>query len=718
MFICYESVAGLTSTLSASSKEGPFVSQVRKYSDAITISEASIQVQGTYDGMTRNNYQIEVMELGTQVIPTAPTYRERNFGAGFIVRHASQALAINDGNTVVDVTSRLATPGSTHNLIVGEHIQTAGGSLCFAAEYRFNKIVVGVCFANTIGATISGYYWNGSAWATLGTISDGTAAGGLSLAEDGVISWTMPGPWDQDILFAGDDSKYWMHLTWTNGLTGTIGECKIINRPEVFTGYNIEQDFTFECQDIAAGASQAVFSLIGSVSGNLGNYECGVRHVIDGASIAFNIWENPEAPWYNVTRARATFQPFSNPEYMYLYSDPVLNAAFANRMVLYWATIGDTLTWPFQNGTWSGTYVMSQVEQFPDAGIFLILQHRDTSIPPNIEYLEMITRKADGTTGRTFEDVISMVNDGYRYDRIIPKNYSQTHYTGLKYIASTANFESYRPVAGCCSHNVFFMVNQGHMIRFKVSDGTTQDMSTDPNHDGEYRYFWSVSAGVTIYAMGHVPPRIFMYNMRDNTWTEGDTTGLDNVFVPETEFGVKPAMTYLLDNHKIIFCGQCNHADGRKLWLYDPVTDGASVITPELWPELHNELTGIGYHQPTGQVHCYRYKGGVSSPPPIYVNLGAGTTSAWLGNMVHPPVSGNPKQDPSCGRHLFTNCVEGVFVYPAEEMSMMYFDRDPWEPSSMSGGEVRVWDEIPDSTVNPDCYVYRINSVLNTNRRL
>lgn len=48
-------------------------------------------------------------------------------------------------------------------------------------------------YANTTAATTCTiYYWNGSGWATVGTLNDGTSQTGISFSRSGIISWDAP----------------------------------------------------------------------------------------------------------------------------------------------------------------------------------------------------------------------------------------------------------------------------------------------------------------------------------------------------------------------------------------------------------------------------------------------------------------------------------------------------------------------------------------------
>lgn len=60
---------------------------------------------------------------------------------------------------------------------------------------RTMGIYVGLAegYVNTTAATACTiYYWNGTTWATVGSLDDGTSQGGISLSRSGIISWDAP----------------------------------------------------------------------------------------------------------------------------------------------------------------------------------------------------------------------------------------------------------------------------------------------------------------------------------------------------------------------------------------------------------------------------------------------------------------------------------------------------------------------------------------------
>lgn len=74
---------------------------------------------------------------------------------------------------------------------------------------------------NANAATMTVQYVDGANnWQTL-TISDGTASGGATWAQDGTITWTIPADWDSNGL-VGTTRMYWVRLTPSANLTASV----------------------------------------------------------------------------------------------------------------------------------------------------------------------------------------------------------------------------------------------------------------------------------------------------------------------------------------------------------------------------------------------------------------------------------------------------------------------------------------------------------------
>lgn len=87
---------------------------------------------------------------------------------------------------------------------------------------------------NEVVSTLSGEYWNGTAW-TAFTIVDGTASSsGATLSGKGKVTWDIPTDWKRNIPFEAFLSRaYWVRFAVSVGLTSTatIAECRVYSVP-------------------------------------------------------------------------------------------------------------------------------------------------------------------------------------------------------------------------------------------------------------------------------------------------------------------------------------------------------------------------------------------------------------------------------------------------------------------------------------------------------
>lgn len=69
--------------------------------------------------------------------------------------------------------------------------------------------------------TLAAHYWNGSAWTSITVASDGTASGGATLAQTGVIGLTQPadGNWVKSTL--NDVEAYWIRFSVSAACSAT-----------------------------------------------------------------------------------------------------------------------------------------------------------------------------------------------------------------------------------------------------------------------------------------------------------------------------------------------------------------------------------------------------------------------------------------------------------------------------------------------------------------
>jgi len=95
--------------------------------------------------------------------------------------------------------------------------------------------------ANTVAnTTLSVDYWNGLAWTTVGTVTDGTVEGTVSFAKSGAVSWNDPGVANE---FKKEIAKnlplYYYRFSWNKTLSATvrIDYAGGITAPKDISGY-------------------------------------------------------------------------------------------------------------------------------------------------------------------------------------------------------------------------------------------------------------------------------------------------------------------------------------------------------------------------------------------------------------------------------------------------------------------------------------------------
>ena len=114
----------------------------------------------------------------------------------------------------------------------------SGRALYVGSAIPFRGAHIDVDGANSTGSTvITVSYWNGAEWVD-SSDTDGTISGGISLAQDGAITWTVPSAWQLSTLdklaaAAGesldssgqkykDTSMYWTKWTWNQNMDAAV----------------------------------------------------------------------------------------------------------------------------------------------------------------------------------------------------------------------------------------------------------------------------------------------------------------------------------------------------------------------------------------------------------------------------------------------------------------------------------------------------------------
>lgn len=75
-----------------------------------------------------------------------------------------------------------------------------GGSIYIGSHVPFRGVAVTNGNPNANASTLSVNFWNGTAWTAVAGFSDGTAAAGATMAQNGLVTWTVPTTWAKAVL--------------------------------------------------------------------------------------------------------------------------------------------------------------------------------------------------------------------------------------------------------------------------------------------------------------------------------------------------------------------------------------------------------------------------------------------------------------------------------------------------------------------------------------
>ena len=131
----------------------------------------------------------------------------RNFTTAVVVKYALNPYLMflkstDQGLTFTDysVTGQQNPVDTTGINLSSQPTFTNGGVLYIGAHVPFRGLLVDMSASvNAVVATSLAEYWNGTAWVTL-AVTDGTASGGATFAQDGNMTWTVPSAWTSDFL--------------------------------------------------------------------------------------------------------------------------------------------------------------------------------------------------------------------------------------------------------------------------------------------------------------------------------------------------------------------------------------------------------------------------------------------------------------------------------------------------------------------------------------
>lgn len=130
------------------------------------------------------------------------------------------------GLAAYDSAKKTTDNGSSYSTLSGtwtlNSLDTVanGDWIIVGGNYPFYGLVVTVGNTNGNASTLAAHYWNGSAWTAVDSLSDGTAAGGATLAQNGTITFTMPTTWVASTI--DGTLVYWLRLSVSAALDATV----------------------------------------------------------------------------------------------------------------------------------------------------------------------------------------------------------------------------------------------------------------------------------------------------------------------------------------------------------------------------------------------------------------------------------------------------------------------------------------------------------------
>ncbi len=136
----------------------------------------------------------------------------------------------NSGTSYTDYTKEAVDRDTSTTIVLNSQDTAANGDYWYVGSKRkFAGMVVDVGNTNSNASVMSGYYYNGSAWADA-SITDGTASGGAALAQDGNVTWSLPSDWAMTTVYGTE--AYWIRFQVSAALDAsvTIRELALLQR--------------------------------------------------------------------------------------------------------------------------------------------------------------------------------------------------------------------------------------------------------------------------------------------------------------------------------------------------------------------------------------------------------------------------------------------------------------------------------------------------------
>lgn len=230
-----------------------------------TITSVRLAV-GTLPTSAADAFSFNVMQVGEgDLFATAQVWAREPNVTGF-------AKTVDTG---ANYTSYLTEVTGTGTAALGALDTLANGDW-FVAGYSdiFQGVRIDMDGANVNAqaATLVAEYWDGTEWVEL-TITDGTASGGATLAQDGTVTWAVPADWQSNAV-GSLGNKYWVRFSVSAALTaGTaVDNADIIRAQNHFYSFAPDQnadvgasaEFRLHCTEADANAAGLQVQIVGT----------------------------------------------------------------------------------------------------------------------------------------------------------------------------------------------------------------------------------------------------------------------------------------------------------------------------------------------------------------------------------------------------------------------------------------------------------------------
>lgn len=137
-----------------------------------------------------------------------------------------------------------------------------------ASRYKFGGATIAMTASvNAITSTMTGYYWNGTAWVDA-SITDNTVSSSKTLAQDQTVTWTTPSAWAKTTL-NGVGGLYVMRFQVSVTITN----------PTTMEGIALLPDTTNSPAGYLAATTDYVFTINSITTGAIGLYAGGASSV-------------------------------------------------------------------------------------------------------------------------------------------------------------------------------------------------------------------------------------------------------------------------------------------------------------------------------------------------------------------------------------------------------------------------------------------------------